>query len=62
MAQLYFTPERLGETIERVERLVPLPEGVDLPELALRFILEDPAVSCTYPACAASNMWSGISP
>jgi aryl-alcohol dehydrogenase-like predicted oxidoreductase len=46
----YFTPERLAETIERVERLVPLlPEGVDLAELALRFILEHPAVSSTIP-------------
>jgi aryl-alcohol dehydrogenase-like predicted oxidoreductase len=46
----YFTPERLAETLERVERLRPLlPEGMDLPELALRFILEHPAVSTTIP-------------
>ncbi|MFN7917165.1 MAG: aldo/keto reductase [Vicinamibacterales bacterium] len=46
----YFTPERLTEALERVERLdVLVPEGMDLPELALRFILEHPAVSTTIP-------------
>jgi aryl-alcohol dehydrogenase-like predicted oxidoreductase len=47
---IYFGPERLRATLERVERLEPLvPEGMDLPELALRFILEHPAVSTTIP-------------
>jgi aryl-alcohol dehydrogenase-like predicted oxidoreductase len=47
---LYFTRENLAATIPRVERLQPLvPEGMDLPELALRFILEHPAVSTTIP-------------
>ncbi len=47
---LYFTPTHLAATLERVERLDPLvPEGMDLPELALRFILEHPAVSTTIP-------------
>jgi aryl-alcohol dehydrogenase-like predicted oxidoreductase len=47
---LYFTPQNLAETLERVERLRPLvPDGMDLPELALRFILEHPAVSTTIP-------------
>ncbi len=46
----YFTPERLGETLARVERLQPLlPEDMPLPELALRFILEHPAVTTTIP-------------
>jgi aryl-alcohol dehydrogenase-like predicted oxidoreductase len=46
----YFNRENLGATIERVDRLRPLvPEGMDLPELALRFILEHPAVSTTIP-------------
>jgi len=46
----YFSPERRAETLERVERLEPLvPEGMDLPELALRFILENPAVTTTIP-------------
>jgi aryl-alcohol dehydrogenase-like predicted oxidoreductase len=46
----YFNRENLAATIERVDRLRPLvPEGMDLPELALRFILEHPAVSTTIP-------------
>jgi len=47
---IYFTPERLAETLARVQRLEMLiPDGMDLPELALRFILEHPAVSTTIP-------------
>jgi aryl-alcohol dehydrogenase-like predicted oxidoreductase len=46
----YFSPEKLAQTLSRVEQLQPLvPEGMDLPELALRFILEHPAVSTTIP-------------
>jgi aryl-alcohol dehydrogenase-like predicted oxidoreductase len=46
----YFNRENLVATLERVERLQPLvPEGMDLPELALRFILEHPAVSTIIP-------------
>ncbi|HEY2150630.1 MAG TPA: aldo/keto reductase [Vicinamibacterales bacterium] len=47
---VYFNPEHLAATLQRVERLEPLvPEGMDLPELALRFILEHKAVSTTIP-------------
>jgi aryl-alcohol dehydrogenase-like predicted oxidoreductase len=47
---LYFTRERLKDTLDRVERIKPLlPDGMDLPELALRFILEHPAVSTVIP-------------
>jgi aryl-alcohol dehydrogenase-like predicted oxidoreductase len=47
---LYFTLDNLKQTLARVERLEPLvPEGMDLPELALRFILECPAVSTVIP-------------
>ena len=47
---IYFTPEHLQKTLERVQRLEPLlPEGMDLPELALRFILAHPAVSTVIP-------------
>ena len=47
---LYFNREQLSATLPRVDRLRPLvPEGMDLPELALRFILEHPAVSTTIP-------------
>src|SRR5207245_2596739 len=47
---VYFTRENLDATLDRVERLRPLvPDGMDLPELALRFILEHPAVATTIP-------------
>jgi aryl-alcohol dehydrogenase-like predicted oxidoreductase len=47
---LYFSPERLPETVERVDRLrEALPPGMTLPELALRFILHHPAVTTTIP-------------
>lgn len=46
----YFVPENLRATLERVERLVSLvPEGMTLAELALRFILSNPAVSTIIP-------------
>jgi aryl-alcohol dehydrogenase-like predicted oxidoreductase len=47
---IYFSKDNLKETLTRVGRLKPLvPEGMDLPELALRFILENPDVSTTIP-------------
>jgi aryl-alcohol dehydrogenase-like predicted oxidoreductase len=47
---LYFNKEQLAATLTRVEQLLPLvPDGMDLPELALRHILEHPAVSTTIP-------------
>jgi aryl-alcohol dehydrogenase-like predicted oxidoreductase len=47
---VYFTPANLRATLDRVDRLRPLvPEGMDLPELALRFILENSAVATTIP-------------
>ena len=47
---LYFTPDRLRETLDRVDRLRPLvPAGGTLPDLALRFILHHPAVSTVIP-------------
>ncbi len=46
----YFTPARLAEVVARVERLdMLIPDGMDLAELALRYILEHPAVSTTIP-------------
>ena len=42
----YFNPKNLAETVTRVEALEKmLPEGMSLPEMALRFILSEPAVS-----------------
>ena len=47
---LYFVPENLGPTVDRVEALRPLvPAGMTMPELALRFILSDPRVSTVIP-------------
>jgi aryl-alcohol dehydrogenase-like predicted oxidoreductase len=47
---LYFTPENLRNTLERVERLRPVvPQGMTLPEMTLRHILEHPAVSTVIP-------------
>lgn len=46
----YFGPENLPKTIRRVEKLKEiLPAGMTLPEMALRFILSNPAVSTTIP-------------
>lgn len=47
---LYFTPEKLAETLSRVQRLqADLPKGAALPEMALRFILASPDVSTVIP-------------
>jgi aryl-alcohol dehydrogenase-like predicted oxidoreductase len=46
----YFKGDKLTATIDRVERVRPLlPERMEMPELALRFVLEDAAVSTTIP-------------
>ena len=47
---IYFTPENLADTLGRVDRLKEVvPGGMDLPELALRFILSEPTVSTVIP-------------
>ena len=47
---LYFNPENLAATLPRVERLrTAIPAGMTMPELALRHILEHPAVSLVIP-------------
>jgi aryl-alcohol dehydrogenase-like predicted oxidoreductase len=51
---IYFSRENLRATVERVELLKQeLPGNMDLPELALRFILHHPAVSTTIPGMRA---------
>jgi aryl-alcohol dehydrogenase-like predicted oxidoreductase len=46
----YFKPENLNETIDRVENLKQiLPQNMTLPELSLRFILNDRRVSTAIP-------------
>jgi len=47
---IYFTPENLAESLRRVERLKEVvPDGMDLPEMALRFILANTEVSTVIP-------------
>jgi aryl-alcohol dehydrogenase-like predicted oxidoreductase len=47
---VYFGPENLKASLDRVEALRPLiPSGLTLPELALRFILSNPDVSTVIP-------------
>ncbi len=46
----YFVPENLISSVEHADRLRPLiPDEMTMPELALRFILNHPAVSTTIP-------------
>jgi aryl-alcohol dehydrogenase-like predicted oxidoreductase len=47
---IYFQPENLKNTLERVDKLRPVvPVGMTMPELALRHILQHPAVSTVIP-------------
>ncbi|HLW89394.1 MAG TPA: aldo/keto reductase [Terriglobales bacterium] len=53
---LYFGPENLPNTVARVEKLKNiLPEGMTLPEMALRFILSNPVVSTTIVGMRRTN-------
>jgi len=46
----YFVPENLIPSVERADALKPLiPKGKTMPEMALRFILGEPAVSTIIP-------------
>ena len=46
----YFVPENLKTSVEHAERLKPeVPEGMTMPELALRWILQEPTVSTIIP-------------
>ena len=47
----YFTPDNLYPTVERVDALKPIAKqaGIPMPEMALRFILNNPAVSTIIP-------------
>jgi aryl-alcohol dehydrogenase-like predicted oxidoreductase len=46
----YFVPENLIPSVERANALKPLvPEGMTMPEMALRFILGEPTVSTIIP-------------
>jgi aryl-alcohol dehydrogenase-like predicted oxidoreductase len=46
----YFVPENLAQSVDRAEALRPLvPEGMTMPDLALRWILAEPTVSTIIP-------------
>jgi aryl-alcohol dehydrogenase-like predicted oxidoreductase len=46
----YFVPENLSASVDRADALSPLvPRGMSMPELALRWILENPTVSTIIP-------------
>jgi aryl-alcohol dehydrogenase-like predicted oxidoreductase len=46
----YFVPENLFPSVERADALKTLvPEGITMPEMALRFILGEPTVSTIIP-------------
>lgn len=46
----YFVPDNLIASVERADALKPLvPHGMTMPEMALRFILNQPAVSTIIP-------------
>jgi aryl-alcohol dehydrogenase-like predicted oxidoreductase len=46
----YFGPENLAASVERADRLRPLvPDGMTMPEMALRWILANPTVSTIIP-------------
>ena len=59
----YFVPENLIPSVERGDLLKPLvPEGTTMPEMALRFILGNPAVSTIIPGMRkAGHVESNIS-
>ncbi len=47
---IYFQPDNLRNTVERVERLRPVvPKEMTMPELTLRHILQEPTVSTVIP-------------
>jgi aryl-alcohol dehydrogenase-like predicted oxidoreductase len=47
---LYFPPDKLNETIDRVDALqADVPPGMRLPELALRFILGNQDITTVIP-------------
>jgi aryl-alcohol dehydrogenase-like predicted oxidoreductase len=46
----YFVPENLNSSVEHADALKPLvPAGMSMPEMALRFILENDDVATTIP-------------
>jgi aryl-alcohol dehydrogenase-like predicted oxidoreductase len=52
----YFVPENLTQSVDRAEAIRPIvPQGMTVPELALRWILAEPAVCTTIPGMRTIN-------
>jgi aryl-alcohol dehydrogenase-like predicted oxidoreductase len=52
----YFVPENLNSSVDHAEKLrTVVPQGMTMPELALRFILNNKAVSTTIPGMRKIN-------
>ncbi|GIH28770.1 aldo/keto reductase [Acrocarpospora phusangensis] len=52
----YFVPENLHASVARAERLAAvIPDGMTMPELALRFVLGHPAVSTVIPGMRSTR-------
>lgn len=52
----YFVPQNLIPSVERADALKPLvPDGMTMPEMALRFILNNPTVSTIIPGMRKLN-------
>jgi aryl-alcohol dehydrogenase-like predicted oxidoreductase len=52
----YFVPENLISSVDHANALKPLiPEGMDMPEMALRFILSNPDVGTIIPGMRKIN-------
>jgi aryl-alcohol dehydrogenase-like predicted oxidoreductase len=53
---LYFGPENLAASVDRVEALRPIiPDGMTMPDVALRFILSNPDVATIIPGMRKLN-------
>ena len=59
----YFVPENLASSVAHAEALRPMvPEGMTMPELALRFILSNPDVTTVIPGMRAERHVEATSP
>ena len=53
----YFVKENLDSSVEHADALKPLvPEGMTMPEMALRFILSEPAISTVIPGMRKDSL------
>lgn len=52
----YFVPENLNSSVDHADALKPIvPEGMTMPEMALRFILSEPTISTIIPGMRKIN-------